>query len=92
VVAGLPAAVNAVAEIRSAWMDWMGETSRAGTQMSHDLLQKVVEQQRRFAREAMQGWMDHYARVVRTTMHLARASLHPFVKRFTDGSKREDDR
>jgi hypothetical protein len=92
-VAGLPAAaVKAIAEIRSAWMDWMGETSRAGTQMSQDLLQKVVEQQRRFASKTIQGWMDHNARVVRTTMHLARASLHPFVKRFSDGSKREDDR
>jgi hypothetical protein len=65
------AAVGAMTEIRSAWMEWIGQTTQAGTQMSQELLRQTAEQQRRFAVAAMQVWMEHNARVMRITMRMA---------------------
>src|SRR5206468_661151 len=48
-VATLPeTAVGAMEEIRSAWIEWMGQTTLTGTRISQDLLRQAAEQQRRF--------------------------------------------
>src|SRR3954466_8719987 len=45
-VAALPeAAVGAMAEIQSAWIEWMGQTTLTGTRISQDLLRQTAEQQ-----------------------------------------------
>jgi hypothetical protein len=80
-------AVGAVTEIHSAWMDWMGQTTRAGAQMSQDLLRQTAEQQQRLVANALQGWMEHNASVMRITVHMAQASLRPFTDRFAAGPK-----
>ena len=86
-VAALPdAGVGVMTEIRSAWIGWIGQTTLAGTQMSQDLLRQLADQHRRFAVEAMQGWMVHNARVMHTTLLLAQAGLRPFANRVNDGS------
>lgn len=83
-ITALPdAVVDPMTAIRSAWMDWMGQTTCAGTQMSQDLLRQVAEQQRQFAATAMEGWM--------TTLHLTQAALYPFINRSTDGSTRRSN-
>jgi hypothetical protein len=85
--AALPdAGVGAMTEIRSAWIGWIGQTTLAWTQMSQDLLRQLADQHRRLAVEAMQGWMVHNARVMRTTLLLAQAGLRPFANRVNDGS------
>lgn len=86
-VAALPdARVGAMTEIRSAWIGWIGQTTLAGTQISQDLLRQFTDQHRRFAVEAMQGWMVHNARIMHTTLLLAQAGLRPFANRVSDGS------
>ena len=75
-------------DIRSAWIECMGLTTRAGTQMSQRLLWQAVEQQQRFAATAMHGWMDHNARLMKITMQVAQEGFLPFANR-TGGS---DDR
>jgi hypothetical protein len=81
-VASLPkVAVGAMTEIRSAWIEWMSQTTRAGTQMSQDLVRQAAEQQQRFAAGAVQGWMEHNARMMQITMRVAQESFRPFVNR-----------
>jgi hypothetical protein len=78
--AALPgAAIDAMAEIRSTWMEWMGQTTRAGTQMSRDLLWQAAEQQQRFVTNAIEGWMEQNARVMRITMDMTQTTFRPFV-------------
>ena len=76
-------------EIRSAWMEWMGQTTRAGTQMSRDLLWQAAEQQQRFVTSAMQGWMERNARVMRITMDMTQTTFRPFVDRAATCSRRD---
>jgi len=86
-VATLPeTAVGAMEEIRSAWIEWMGQTTLTGTRISQDLLRQAAEQQRRFAAEAVQGWMKHNARVMQISMRVAQEGLRPFGNRFVAGS------
>jgi hypothetical protein len=71
-VAALPkVVVGAMTEIRSVWIEWIGQTTHAGAQMSQELFRHAVEQQRRFAAAAVQGWMDHNARIMGITMRMA---------------------
>jgi DNA repair exonuclease SbcCD ATPase subunit len=82
-VTALPeVAVDAMTEIRSAWIEWMGQTTLIGTQMSQELLRQAAERQQRFAAEAVQGWMRHNARVMQISMRVAQEGLRPFATRF----------
>jgi len=75
-VAALPkAAVSAMTDIRSAWIDFMGQM----TQMSQDALRQGAEQQQQFAAEAVRGWAEHNARVMQVTMRVAQERFRPFV-------------
>jgi iron-sulfur cluster repair protein YtfE (RIC family) len=77
-VAALPkAAVSAMTDIRSAWIDLMGQT----TQMSQDLLRHGAEQQQRFAADAVRSWVEHNARVMQITMRVAEEGFRPFADR-----------
>jgi hypothetical protein len=79
-VASVPeAAVTAMSEIRSAWLEWMGHTTRAGAQTSQELLWHAAEQHRRFATDVMQGWMEHNARIMDITVRVARESFRPII-------------
>ena len=49
--------------------------------MSQDLVRQAAEQQQRFAAGAVQGWMEHNARMMQITMRVAQESLRPFVNR-----------
>jgi hypothetical protein len=71
--------------IRSAWVEWIGQTIRAGTQTSQGLVQQAAEQQQRFAADVMQGWMEHNARIMQITMRVAQEGFRPFANR-TGGS------
>jgi DNA repair exonuclease SbcCD ATPase subunit len=82
-VTALPeVAVDAMTEIRSAWIKWMGQTTLIGTQISQELLRQAAERQQRFAAEAVQGWMRHNARVMQISMRVAQEGLRPFATRF----------
>jgi hypothetical protein len=81
-VASLPSmAIGSMTEIRSAWMEWLGQATQAGTQMSQDFMRQTAEQQRQFAAIAMQSWMDHSARVMQITMQMTQEGLRPFASR-----------
>ncbi|MFC7478253.1 hemerythrin domain-containing protein [Dankookia sp. GCM10030260] len=82
-VASLPSmAISSMTEIRSAWLEWLGQATQAGTQMSQELLQQTAEQQRQLAVTAMQSWMDHSARVLQITLQMTQEGLRPFASRF----------
>jgi hypothetical protein len=75
-VAALPRiALGAMAELRSAWIEWVGQTTRASAAISQELVLQATEQQRRFAAEAVQGWMQHNARVMEIAIHAAQEAL-----------------
>jgi hypothetical protein len=74
-------AIGSMTEIRSAWMEWLGQMTRAGTQISQDLLRQTAEQQQRFAVIAIQNWVDHSARV----MQITQEGLRSFASRPTAG-------
>jgi hypothetical protein len=88
-VATLPnVAIGAMTEIRSTWIEWMSQTTRAGTQMSQDLVQQAAEQQQRFVASAMQGWMEHNARIMEITMRAAQESFRSFANRSAGSNDR----
>jgi len=80
-------AAGAMTDIRSAWLDWMNQTTRVGAQVSQELLRQTAEQQRRFAADAVQRWADHNARVMQITMRVAQEGLRPFINRFVAASE-----
>ena len=84
--AALPkVALDAATEIRSAWIEWLGQTTRVGAQTSQEFLRQAAEQQRRLAATAMQGWMEHNARIMQISMRVAQEGFRPFATR-TGGS------
>ena len=81
-VVSLPkVAVDAMTEIRSAWIEWMSQTTRAGTPPSQDLVRQAAEQQQRFAVCAVQNWMEHNARMMQITMRIAQEGFRPVINR-----------
>jgi iron-sulfur cluster repair protein YtfE (RIC family) len=81
-VASLPrVAVSALTDIRSTWIEWMGQTALARAQMSQDLLRQAAEQQQRFTADAMQSWMEHNARVMQITMRAAQQTFSSLTRR-----------
>jgi iron-sulfur cluster repair protein YtfE (RIC family) len=85
-------AVTTMTEIRSAWIEWMRQTTRTGTQMSQELLEQAAEQQRRFAADVMQGWMEHNARIMDITARVARESFRPVANRSANSVDRGNAR
>ena len=79
--------IGMVPEVRSAWMQWISETTLLGNRLSHDLLRQIADQNRRLIVETMEFWMAHTARIMQTTMHLGQASLQGFGTDPGDGSR-----
>jgi iron-sulfur cluster repair protein YtfE (RIC family) len=78
--------LGAMTEIRSAWTAWMGKTTLAGMQMSQELMGQAAERQRRFAADAVQGWIEQNRRVMQITMRMAQDSSRPPTSRSSAGS------
>lgn len=88
-VTSLPkVAIGAMTEIQSAWIEWMRQTTRTGTQMSQDLVRQAAERQQRFAASAVQGWMEHNARIMQITMRVAKEGLRPFAHHSASADER----
>jgi iron-sulfur cluster repair protein YtfE (RIC family) len=68
-------AVGAVAEFRSAWIEWFDQAARAGASLSQELVLKAAERQRQFAADAIQGWMEHNIRLMKIGFDVAQAGL-----------------
>lgn len=86
-VAALPNVVlGALTEMRSAWTAWMGKTTLAGMQMSQELIGQASEMQRRFAADAVRGWMEQNTRVMQITMRMAQESSRATTSRSSAGS------
>jgi hypothetical protein len=84
-VAALPRmAVGAMTDLRSVWIDWIGQTTRANTAVSQELVLQVAERQRQFAVEAMQRWMEHNARIMKITTQVAQEGLRLPANRSSD--------
>jgi hemerythrin HHE cation binding domain-containing protein len=86
-VASLPGvAVGAMNEIRSASMDWLRQTTQAGTQISQELLRQASQQQRQFASLTAQRWMEYNSRIMQITMQMAQESVRRISTRAMVGS------
>ena len=86
VAALLRVAVGAMTNFRSAWIDWMSQTTRASTVVSQELMLQVAERQRQFAVDAMQRWMEHNARIMKITTQVAQDGLRLSASRSSDSS------
>lgn len=81
-VTSLPSiAVGAMTDLRSAWIEWVGQAMLTRMQMSQELIQQTIEQQRRFTADAVQGWREYNAHAMGVTMDLAQKSLSCFTAR-----------
>jgi hypothetical protein len=79
-------------EIGSAWMDWLGNSTSAGTKLSQRLLgcrtmQDLADTQRSFIAGSTQGWMAHNARVMQISHRVAEEALRALVQQ--SGTQRD---
>jgi uncharacterized phage infection (PIP) family protein YhgE len=75
-IASLPgAAAGAMTDIRSAWIAWMSQTTQAGAEMSLNLLRQAAEQQRQFAANTAQRWMEHNTRIMQFAMRMTQQGV-----------------
>ena len=81
------AAAGAMTEIQSAWFELIGQTTRAGAQISQAVLREATARQRQIAAAAMQGWMEHNTRMMQITMRVAQQGLRPFGGSDDNGSR-----
>jgi hypothetical protein len=77
-VASLPAyAVGTITEFRAAWLKCIGQTALAGTEMSQKIVRQAAEQQRQFAADAVQAWMERNARIMQFALRIAQEGFRP---------------
>lgn len=75
-VAALPRLAGGVmADIPSAWIELMGQAARASASLSQDVMLQAAEWQRQFAVDAMQRWIEHNTRLMKTGIRMAQAGL-----------------
>jgi hypothetical protein len=75
-VAALPRiAIGALADFRSAWIEWIGQAACASASVSQELVLQAAERQRQFTADAVQGWMEHNTRLLKIGIHMAQAGL-----------------
>jgi DNA repair exonuclease SbcCD ATPase subunit len=85
VVAALPGlSVGAMIDLRSAWIDWLCQTTHANAAVSQELVLQVAERQRRLAVESMQRWMEHNARIIKIIAQVMREGLNRCTPRSSD--------
>jgi iron-sulfur cluster repair protein YtfE (RIC family) len=77
-------AVDAMMEIRSAWLD-------IGTRTSQELLRQAAEQQR-FAADMVKGWIEHNLRVTQIFARAAQGGVQPFANRPAGSNERRSGR
>jgi hypothetical protein len=88
-IASLPKiAVDAMMEIRSAWIDRIF----IGTRMSQELLRQATAQQQRFAADVAGEWMEHNTRVMHIIMLAAQEGFRPVASRSTHSDERRSGR
>jgi hypothetical protein len=88
-VASLPKmTVDAMMEIRSTWIDW----TIMGTRMSQELLRQATEQQRRFAVEVAERWMEHSTRVMQIVTRSTQEGFRPVASRRTHSDEHRSGR
>jgi hypothetical protein len=82
-------AVSAMTEARSAWIEWMSQTMRAGARISQELMLQSAEQQQRFVADAAQRWMEHNARILKITNQAAQEGLRLSANRSAGSDARQ---
>jgi hemerythrin-like domain-containing protein len=69
-------AVGAMTDLRGAWMECIGQTTLAGTEMSRQIVRRAAEQQRQFVGSAVQSWMEGNGRIMQFALEVA---FRPFA-------------
>jgi len=74
------AATRGMAEMGSAWMEWLGGSSSVHAQLSQQLvrcrtMQEVAHTQQSFIAGSAQSWIEHNARVLQISRHVADEGL-----------------
>ncbi len=83
------ASVEALSEVRTAWMEWLGKAARINAEASQRLIQcrsvkQVAELQREFVTSAMLNWMEASTKVLETTQHSSKQALRPLDERLNE--------
>jgi hemerythrin-like domain-containing protein len=86
-------AAEVVADVRSTWMDCLGQATLLGTQISQKIFWETAERQQQLAADTIWSWMDRNARLMRLAMNCAEQGFRPFGGRLSaDLHERTDHR
>ena len=85
------ASVEAMAEVRTAWVEWFGKAARTNVEASQQLLQcrsvkQVAELQREYVTTAMRNWMEASTKVLETAQHTSKQALRPLDERLNEAA------
>ena len=83
------ASMQAVSEVRTAWMEWFSKAARANAEASQQLLRcrsvkQVAELQKEYVTTAMRNWMETSTKVLETTQHSSKEALRPLDERLNE--------
>ncbi len=83
------ASVEAMSDVRTAWMEWLGKVARTNTEATQQLIQcrsvkQVAELQRRYVSSAMRNWMEASTKVLESTQHSSKQALRPLDERLNE--------
>ena len=83
------ASVEALSEVRTAWVEWFSKTARINAEASQQLfrcrsVKHVAELQREYATTAMRNWMETSTKVLETAQHSSKQALRPLDERLNE--------
>jgi hypothetical protein len=83
------ASVEAMSDVRTAWMEWLGKVARTNAEATHQLIQcrsvkQVAELQRQYVSSAMRNWMEASTKVLESTQHSSKQALRPLDERLNE--------
>jgi hypothetical protein len=82
-------AADSVADIRSTWVEFLGQATIAGTQISQKVFWPAAERQQQLAAETICGWMDR--NLIRFTVNCAEQNFRPFGSHSAAGGHERPD-
>lgn len=85
------ASVEAMSEVRTAWMEWLGKAGRINAEASQQLIRcrsvkQVAELQREYVTTAMRNWMEASTKVLEIAQHTSKQALRPLDERLNEAA------
>ena len=85
------ASVEALSEVRTAWMEWLTKVAHMNAEASQQLIRcrsvtQVAELQRDYVTTAMRNWLEASTKVLETTQHTSKEALRPLDERLNEAA------